>query len=472
MAASPPLRHVAMFPFMAKGHAMPLLHLARLLLGRRLASAVTFFTTPRNAAFIRAGLAGAGAEAAVVELPFPSEQDAPQSTDELPSSTRLVDFVTAVAALQPAFADALARIEPRPDLLVHDGFLRWAKDIADELGMPRLVTFGFGGFATYVSRAVTEHRPHAHVSSPSEPFLVHGLPNLRLTKADLNPPFDDPEPSGPHWDFICKNRISMYSSRGIIVNSFHELESVYIDLWNREFDIKMWPIGPLCLAASKPAVQTKDDLEISEWLDSRLALDRPVLYVAFGSQAELSRAQLEEIAVGLDNSGVDFLWVVRSKWLCSDYRFDDRFGDRGKVVEGFINQLGVLSHKSVKGFFTHCGWNSVLESIAMGVPILAFPMAAEQKLNAKFVVDVIHMGLRVWPKEDADKEGGGLVVSGDVQVLARELIFGEEGRRAAARASELSVSSRKTMEVGGSSFENLAKMVQEVSESETHANGE
>ncbi|EMS57453.1 UDP-glycosyltransferase 90A1 [Triticum urartu] len=228
------------------------------------------------------------------------------------------------------------------------------------------------------------HKPQALVSSPTEPFLVPGLPDLRITIADLGPPFDVPEPAGPHWDFVCESCSSMYSSRGIIANSFSELESVYIDLWNRDFDIKT-------------------------------------------------------------------------------------FGDRGKVVEGFINQLGVLGHKSVKGFFTHCGWNSVLESITMGVPILAFPMAAEQKLNAKFVVDVIHMGLRVWPKEDAGKESDGLVVSGDVQALARELIFGEEGRRAAARASELSVSSRKTMEVGGSSYENLAKMVQEVSE--TNANG-
>uniref|UniRef100_M8CRZ1 Cytokinin-O-glucosyltransferase 3 n=1 Tax=Aegilops tauschii TaxID=37682 RepID=M8CRZ1_AEGTA len=289
--------------------------------------------------------------------------------------------------------------------------------------------------------------------------------------ADLGPPFDVPEPAGPHWDFVCESCSSMYSSRGIIANSFSELESVYIDLWNRDFDIKMWPIGPLCLAAPEPAVQTKDDRDISDWLDSRLAMDRPVLYVAFGSQAELSRAQLEEIAVGLDHCGVDFLWVVRSKWFDTEDRFNDRFGDRGKVVEGFINQLGVLGHKSVKGFFTHCGWNSVLESITMGVPILAFPLAAEQKLNAKFVVDVVHMGLRVWPKEDADKEGSGLVVSGDVQVLARELILGEEGRRAAARASELSVSSRKAMEVGGSSYENLAKMVHEIIQdvSETRA---
>jgi hypothetical protein len=98
-------------------------------------------------------------------------------------------------------------------------------------------------------------------------------------------------------------------------------------------------------------------------------------------------------------------------------------------------------------------------------------MAAEQKLNAKFVVEVIKTGLRVWPKGYLDeRDEGGLVASGDVQVLARELIFGEEGKRVAARASELSVSSREAMEVGGSSFENLELMVREISH--THAKGE
>ncbi|CAM0913975.1 unnamed protein product [Alopecurus aequalis] len=471
MDATPPLRHVAMLPFMAKGHAMPLLHLARLLLSRGLASAVTFYTTKRNAPFIRAGLAGLADAASVVELPFPSgtDNDGPQSTDELPSSSDFHGLLSAVATLRPAFATALA--QTRPDLLVHDGFLLWAKGVADELALPRLVTYGMGGFASYVTGAVMAHRPHARVSSPSEPFPVHGLPGLRLTKADLNPPFDDPEPTGPHWDFVCESCSAMETSMGVIANSFHELESVYVDMWNKEFRPRMWTVGPLCLAAG-PAVQTMHDLHISDWLDSRHALGRQVLYVAFGSQAELSRAQLEEIAAGLDSSGLDFLWVVRSKWFTAeDRRFTDRFGDRGKVVEGFIDQLGVLRHESVRGFFTHCGWNSVLESISMGVPILAFPMAAEQKLNAKFVVDVIHVGLRVRPKDDVDKTGHGLVMSEDIEMLIRELILGEEGKSAAARVGELSVSSRQAMDVGGSSFKNLAEMVREVTET-ARATGE
>ncbi|XP_062233100.1 UDP-glycosyltransferase 90A1-like [Phragmites australis] len=461
MASSSPrpvLRHVAMLPFMAKGHAMPLLHLARLLLRRGLASAVTFLATPRDAPFIRAGAPGA----AVVELPFPSD-GGPQSMEELPSASHLLDVVSTAAGLRPAYADALARLEPRPDLLVHDGFLPWAKDAADELGVPRLVSLGMGAFASYVSGAVLAQKPHARVSSPTEPFTVDGLPGLRLTKADLFPPFDEPEPAGPHWDFVCESGRCMWSSRGTIVNSFLELESIYIDKWNREnpLPLKMWPVGPLCLA-NEP-VQALDP-DLSSWLDLRLTMNRPVLYVAFGSQADLSQAQLEQIAIGLDRSDLDFIWVVRSKWLDQEDRFEGQFGDRGKVVQGFINQLGVLSHRSVKGFFSHCGWNSVMESISTGVPILAFPMAAEQKLNAKFVVDELGVGLRVWPTKrgDDDTTEGGLVASGDVQALGRELILGERGKRAAARASKLAASARSAMDAGGSSFETLELMVSEI----------
>ncbi|CAN6164309.1 unnamed protein product [Urochloa humidicola] len=466
-SSSPMLRHVAMLPFMAKGHAMPLLHLSRLLLRRNLASAVTFLTTPREAPFIRATIAGLPG-AAVLELPFPSTSaSTPQSTEDIPSPSvsGLLDIVSAAAALRPAFADALVRLDPKPDLLVHDGFLPWAEVAAAQLAVPRLVSFGMGAFASYVSGAVVAQKPHARVGSPSEQFELHGLPGLRLTKADLNPPFDDPEPSGPNWDFVCSCRVAMESSRGIIVNTFYELESPYIDRWNLEIPLKMWPVGPLCLAG-EPAVQALDE-DLAGWLDSRLASNRPVLYVAFGSQAALSRAQLEEIATGLDRSGLDFIWVVRSKWLGQEDQLEGRFGDRGKVVQSFVNQLGVLSHKAIKGFFSHSGWNSVMESISMGVPILAFPMAAEQKMNAKFVVDVLGVGLRVWPSNYGggdDGVEGGLVVSEDIQALAKDLILGEGGRRAAARVAELAASATKAMDSGGSSFENLEMMVRGITE--------
>ncbi|RLM56207.1 hypothetical protein C2845_PM10G11280 [Panicum miliaceum] len=446
MAASPPspvLRHVAMLPFMAKGHTIPLLHLARVLLGRGLASAVTFLATPRNAPFVRAGAPGA----AVVELPFPSSTAGPQSMDELPR--RCLHCRRARAGVRgsaggagPARGPARPRRAPR----VGQGCRRRPRRAA-----ARLVRQG--AFPSCVSLAVLAQKPHARVSSPLEPFEVDGLPGLRLTKADLPPPFDDPEPADPHWDFICESSRAMGSSRGSILNSFHELESFYIDKWNCEMPLnKMWPVGPLCLA-SEPARTLASN--IADWLDSRLAMNRPVLYVAFGSQADLSRAQLEEIATGLDRSDLDFIWVVRSKWFDGEEPFQGRFRDRGKVVQGFINQLGILSHQAIKGFFSHCGWNSVMESISMGVPILTYPIAAEQKLNAKFFVDVLEVGIRIWPSKRGDSGPASeqLVSSDEVETLARELILGEGGKRAAAKASELAASARAAVETGGSSFE-------------------
>jgi len=177
------LRHVLMLPFMAKGHAMPMLHLIHLLLRRGLASVVTLLATPWEASFIRAGVVGIPG-AAVLELPFPSSSASPQSMEELPSTSEshFPDLISATVALCPMFANALARLEPRPDLLVHDGFLPWAKDAADGLRVPRVVSLGMGAFSRYVTFAVMAQKPHVRVSSPWEPFEVDGLLGLWLTR--------------------------------------------------------------------------------------------------------------------------------------------------------------------------------------------------------------------------------------------------------------------------------------------------
>ncbi|OAY65830.1 UDP-glycosyltransferase 90A1 [Ananas comosus] len=447
-----PIPRVAIFPFVSKGHTIPLVHLARLLHRRRLA-AVTFFATPLNAPFVRRSLAPA--EAAIVELPnVPAAAGGVESADQFASASLFLPFVRAASLLRPAFSESLRRPTP-PSLLVADAFLFWAHAAAAELGVPSVVFNGMGAFASAVSLAVTVHKPHAGVASRLEPFPVHPFPGLRLTRADLAPPFDDPDPKGPLWDFIVEVRAATRTCRGTLVNTFYELEPLYVDRWTRDLGVRAWCVGPLCLA--RDAGPGPDRSPVMDWLDSRLAAGRPVLYVAFGSQARLPPAQAEQLAAGLDRSGLDFLWAVRP----GEPELP-QVGERGRVVGEWVDQVQILAHGSVRGFVTHCGWNSVLESLSCGVPMLTWPMMAEQCLNAKFVVEELRAGLRLRlrPSGAADETS---VAAEDVERMAKELILGETGKQAAARAEELKAMARQAMESGsGSSWTALATMIHDV----------
>ncbi|KAG1326971.1 UDP-glycosyltransferase 90A1 [Cocos nucifera] len=443
---------------MSKGHIIPLVHLAHLLRRRRLAT-LTFFTTPLNAPFFRDSLAGT--DASIVELPFPENvPDVPagvESTDRLPSMSLFVPFVYAIKRLRPRFGEALASL-PTVSLLIFDGFLGRTNDSASKFGIPRMVFYGMGNFSQTMCREVSVYKPHAGVTSYDEPFRVPGFPHLWLTRSDLEPPFDDPDPDpkDPLYQLIVEAGMATQASQGVVVNSFYELEAAYVDRWNADGGPKAWCIGPLCLAR-----QTAPPAEKSgwmDWLDSRQGINRPVIYVSFGSQAEPSAAQLQQLATGLERSGLDFLWVVRAKAMDLGQGFEERVMERGRVIRDWVNQLEILHHGSVKGFISHCGWNSVIESVSAGVPILAWPLMAEQKLNAKFVVDELQIGLRVRPSGGTPN---GLVMSEEIERSARELLVGEKGKETAERAKYWAEAARKAMD-GGASWLTLEKMIEEL----------
>ncbi|KAG5589098.1 hypothetical protein H5410_039612 [Solanum commersonii] len=54
----------------------------------------------------------------------------------------------------------------------------------------------------------------------------------------------------------------------------------------------------------------------------------------------------------------------------------------------------ITSVGSIGCFLTHCGWNSTLESISLGVPMVAIPQWTDQPTNAKLVKDVWEIGVR------------------------------------------------------------------------------
>ncbi|KAJ7974552.1 Glycosyltransferase [Quillaja saponaria] len=460
-STSPQTQHVVLFPFMAKGHTIPLLHFARLLLLRDLT--VTFFTTPFNRPFIAQSLFDT--TATIIDIPFPNNisDDIPagtESTDKLPSLSLVYKFIAATKLMQPDFELALQNL-PRVAFMVSDAFLWWTLDSTSKFDIPRLVFYGTSGYAISLSKEAGMSG-FSGAQSNDELFALTRFPWIRLTKNDFDPEFLNADPNGLAYNVIMNALSASMKSYGLVVNSFYELEPAFIDYWKNESASKTYCLGPFCLAEPPKIKDFENKPKWILWLDQKLAQGRSVLYVAFGSQAEISAAQLKEIAIGLENSEVNFFWVMRNKGkkeLDDEMEgFEERVKDRGIVVRDWVEQREILMHESVQGFLSHCGWNSVIESICAGVPILAWPMTAEQPLNARMVNEEIKVGLRV---ETCDGTVKGFVKWEGLGKMVRELMEGEKGEEVRKKVKEFAVMAKKAVEEGGSSWRTLDLLIDE-----------
>lgn len=189
-----------------------------------------------------------------------------------------------------------------------------------------------------------------------------------------------------------------------------------------------------------------------QWLDTRPP--NSVVYVSFGTMAGVAPKQVEEISWGLEASEMNFLWVVKESDIDKlPTEFTNSIGEKGLVVT-WCDQLKVLAHPAVGCFITHCGWNSTLEGLSLGVPMVCMPQIVDQPTNAKCVEDLWKVGLR------AEKDEEGIVSREEIQRCLNEVVTGgksEEFRRNAAKWSELA---RSACSKGGSSDKEIDKFVQ------------
>ncbi|KAF8664461.1 hypothetical protein HU200_054634 [Digitaria exilis] len=192
-----------------------------------------------------------------------------------------------------------------------------------------------------------------------------------------------------------------------------------------------------------------------------------VVFLCFGSigAATHSPEQFREIAAGLERSGHRFLWVVRAPHHAEpDVVIDELLPDgflertkgRGIVVKLWAPQVEVLHHKATGGFVTHCGWNSVLEGVTAGVPMLCWPMYAEQKMNKVFMVEEAGIGVEVvgWQQ--------GLVTAEEVEAKVRLVLESEDGEQLRARVAAHKDAAAMAWEDGGSSRAAFAQFLSDV----------
>ncbi|KAM5572206.1 hydroquinone glucosyltransferase-like [Rosa sericea] len=261
------------------------------------------------------------------------------------------------------------------------------------------------------------------------------------------------------------------SAAGIIVNSFADLEPGALKAYKEQRQVlglpPLYPVGPVVKTGTADVLGENECLS---WLNSQP--EGSVLFVSFGSGGTLSSEQMNELALGLEMSGVRFLWVVRSPNETSTSAtyfgdqgsndpssflplgFLERTKELGLVVPSWAPQVQILSHRSTGGFLTHCGWNSTLESLVHGVPLIAWPLYAEQKMNAVLLSEGIKVAWRVKINDR------GIVESRDIEKYARDLIEGDEGKLLKKKMMELKEAAKVALSQYGSSTKSLADVAE------------
>uniref|UniRef100_A0ACD5Z2V5 Uncharacterized protein n=1 Tax=Avena sativa TaxID=4498 RepID=A0ACD5Z2V5_AVESA len=444
----------------------------------------TILTTPVNADIIRqavdrandANLRGtAGSKAIDISLmPFPDVGLPPGVENAMSLSSFQEDyranFMGAVHLVREPFEQFLA--DHRPDAVVSDSFFSWTVDAAAAHGVPRLVFQGTSVFA----RSCNESMLTTTSSADDDPEALASLPGLphriELRRGQMMDPRKHPGP----WAFSQSNNAADQRSFGEVFNSFHELEPDYVEHFHATLGRRAWLVGPVKIATkdSSNALSAKADASSClRWLDTKRA--GSAVYVSFGTVTRFSPAELREIARGLDLSGKNFVWVVSSSSGTDDWSqwMPEGFAEltaphaddsRGFVIRGWAPQTRILNHRSIGGFMTHCGWNSVLEAVSGGLPMVTWPRYADQFYNEKLVVEVLKVGVSVGARDyaspmDAHEVIGGEVIAGAITRLIGE---SEEADLIRNKASELGVMARSAVEEGGSSYNDVGRLLDEL----------
>lgn len=278
------------------------------------------------------------------------------------------------------------------------------------------------------------------------------------------------------WNMLHASRLTM--ATGIFVNTWDDFESKssWFHGLNNDPYFRNLPAPPLYrvgpLIKHDEAVAESDAFILS-WLDNQEC--DSVLFVALGSGGTMTSEQLSELALGLEMSKQKFVFVVRKPSdidVCGTYfnagsnvddpktylpeGFLDRTKGVGLVVPTWAPQVHVLGHKATGGFLSHCGWNSTLESMAYGVPIIAWPLFAEQRINATLLTEEVGVAV----KPEGVLQGGRRVVRREeVERVVRLVMEGEEGKVMRNRMGELKESAAKALKHGGSSYDSLSCVV-------------
>ncbi|CAL5064823.1 unnamed protein product [Urochloa decumbens] len=435
--------HVVVLTSPGVGHVAPVVELATRLAAHHgvTTTVVTYGSSPALAS-LPPGLSTAVLPAVAV--------------DDLPSDAHIVTRILTVVHrtlphLRALLRSLLASTPAGVTAFLADMLCPAPLAVAEDLRVPRYVFYP----SSLMSLCTLLYTPELARTTSCEcrdlpgPVLLPGC--LPLHGADLVDPVQ--ERANPVYELLVRLGLDYLRCDGFIVNTFDALEhdtlEAFKELSDKGVYAPAYAVGPLVRSPVSSADVAAGGRRCMTWLDEQP--DGSVLYVCFGSGGTLSAVQTAELAAGLEASGQRFLWVARvpndmdkcASYFGGDGDHDDPLGylpegfvERtkavGLVVSEWAPQVEILGHRAVGGFVSHCGWNSALEAMAAGVPVLAWPLFAEQRMNAvKLASEAVGLALRVTPREE-----DGVVPREEVAKAARELMAGKKGAVAAGGGAE------------------------------------
>ncbi|XP_065851729.1 beta-D-glucosyl crocetin beta-1,6-glucosyltransferase-like [Euphorbia lathyris] len=383
---------VLMFPWLAHGHISPFLELAKRLSKKNFH--ICFCSTPINLNFIKKTLSpNYSLSIQLIELHLPSLPSLPphfHTTKGLPPHL-MPTLKKAFDNSSPSFLKILEIL--KPDLLIYDFIQPWAPIQALNLNIPSVFFLCSSiSMAAFVIQNTDMENLFPEIC-PGEYFKNKSLDVLRSSSNERK----DIDRFIESWE---------RSSRFILAKTYREIEGEYIDYLSGKMMKNIIPTGPL--VEEQEQEDNSNMNEVKEWLEKKKRFS--TVFVSFGSEYFLTKQEREEIAKGLELSGVNFIWVIRfpkgEEIKLEDSlpeRFLERVKERGKVVEGWIPQGRILRDSKVGGFVSHCGWSSVMESMKFGVPIIGLPMNLDQPVNAR-LVEHVGVGIEVKRSENGEIE--------------------------------------------------------------------